>query len=192
MWYNAADHAYHAHNSSHIEQGHRAGRSADARALPNSFRTARRKRAGRHRASGSAIRPSRQTPRASRYSDLLWGAHLRGPQRFCVLACETGGCWNDESLRLCVLRALAPFRGDATQGWYTYRPWWRLLSVFAAICCHFARVSAHRRPNAWRTGTAVAGHDACLLVPRLAKPLQPQIAPCSPVAVACGCTGTAP
>ena len=56
------------------------------------------------------------------------------PQRLCVLACEIGKRWNDESLRLVAqlvrsraLRAPAPLRGAATQGWY--RRWWGLLSV---------------------------------------------------------------
>ena len=54
------------------------------------------------------------------------------PQQWLVRT--PGGRWNDESLRLVAqlvrsraLRAPAPLRGAATQGWY--RRWWGLLSV---------------------------------------------------------------
>ena len=44
---------------------------------------------------GAALAVAERRKRAA-YPELL----RRGPQRLCVLACETGGRWNDESLRL--------------------------------------------------------------------------------------------
>ena len=75
---------------------------------------------------GAALAIAERRKRAA-YPELL----RRGPQRLCVLACEIG---NDESPRLVAqlvrsraMRAPAPLRGAATQGWY--RRWWGLLSV---------------------------------------------------------------
>ena len=57
-----------------------------------------------------------------------------GPQRLCVLACEVGGRWSAESLRLVTQlvrlraqRAPAALRPAARQAWL--RRWWGFLSV---------------------------------------------------------------
>ena len=57
-----------------------------------------------------------------------------GPQRLCVLACEVGGRWSAQSLRLVTQlvrlraqRAPAALRPAARQGWL--RRWWGFLSV---------------------------------------------------------------
>ena len=105
--------------------------------------------------------------------------------------CEIGGRWNDESLRLVAqlvrsraLRAPAPLRGAATQGWY--RRWWGLLSVAVQnakhTCCHFARVAARPCPYAWRAGTASAGRPA-RRVPARAQLPAGSLSRCSPSAV---------
>ena len=109
----------------------------------------------------------------------------RGLQRLCVLASEIGGRWNDESLRLVAqlvrsraLRAPAPHRGAATQGWC--RRWWGLLMWLCKThtCCHFARVAARLCRNAWRAGTASAGRPARRVPARAQLPSR-----CSPSAV---------
>ena len=98
----------------------------------------------------------------------------RGPQRLCVLACEIGGRWNDESLRLVAqlvrsrtMRAPAPLRGAATQGWY--RRWWGLLSVavqntLAATLLGSPPVHAPM-PGAQAPPLQDVLHDACPPVP---------------------------
>ncbi|OLQ00142.1 hypothetical protein AK812_SmicGene17239 [Symbiodinium microadriaticum] len=112
---------------------------------------------------GAALAVAERRKRAA-YPELL----RRGPQRLCVLACETGGRWNDESLRLVAqlvrsraLRALAPLRGAATQGWY--RRWWGLLSVAVQNTLVRARVrdrrTLERRELPPRAGTG--GGGAC-------------------------------
>ena len=95
-------------------------------------------------------------------------------KRLCVLACETGGRWNDESLRLVAqfvrsraLRAPAPLRGAATQGWY--RRWWGLLSVavqntLAATLLGTPPVHAPM-PGAQAPHLQDVLHDACPPVP---------------------------
>ena len=78
---------------------------------------------------GAAIAVAERRKRAA-YPELL----RPGPQRLCVLACEAGGRWSAESLRLVTQlarlraqRAPAALRGVAKQGWL--RRWWGLLSV---------------------------------------------------------------
>ena len=81
---------------------------------------------------GAAIAVAERRKRAA-YPELL----RPGPQRLCVLACEAGGRWSAESLRLVTQlarlraqRAPAALRGVAKQGWL--RRWWGLLSTLAA------------------------------------------------------------
>ena len=88
--------------------------------------------------------------------------------------CEIGGRWNDESLRLVAqlvrsraLRAPAPLRGAATQGWY--RRWWGLLSVavqntLAATLLGSPPVHA-LMPGAQAPPLQDVLHDACPPVP---------------------------
>ena len=118
---------------------------------------------------GAALAVAERRKRAA-YPELL----RRGPQRLCVLACETGGRWNDESLRLVAqlvrsraLRAPAPLRGAATQGWY--RRWWGLLSVavqntLAATLLGTPPVHAPM-PGAQAPHLQDVLHDACPPVP---------------------------
>ena len=127
----------------------------------------------------------------------------RGPQRLCVLACEIGGRWNDESLRLVAqlvrsrtmrARAPAPLRGAATQGWY--RRWWGLLSV-AVQKTHLLPLCSGRRPSMplcparrrrlCRTSCTTRARP-CPAACRPAGSLSRCSPPCS--AVARGCTGT--
>ena len=103
------------------------------------------------------------------YPELL----RRGPQRL-LLACEIGRPWNDESLRLVAtlvrsraLRAPAPLRGAATQGWY--KRWWGLLSVavqntLAATLLGSPPVHAPM-PGAQAPPLQDVLHDACPPVP---------------------------
>ena len=78
---------------------------------------------------GAAITVAERRKRAA-YPELL----RPGPQRLCVLACEVGGRWSSESLRLVTQlvrlraqRAPAALRPAARQGWL--RRWWGFLSV---------------------------------------------------------------
>ena len=118
---------------------------------------------------GAALAIAERRKRAA-YPEFL----RRGPQRLCVLACEIGGRWNDESLRLGgqlvrsrALRAPAPLRGAATQGWY--RRWWGLLSVavqntLAATLLGSPPVHAPM-PDAQAPTLQDVLHDACPPVP---------------------------
>ena len=118
---------------------------------------------------GAALAIAERRKRAA-YPELL----RRGPQRLCVLACEIGGRWNDESLRLVAqlvrsraMRAPAPLRGAATQGWY--RRWWGLLSVavqntLAATLLGSPPVHAPM-PGAQAPPLQDVLHDACPPVP---------------------------
>ena len=78
---------------------------------------------------GAAVTVAERRKRAA-YPELL----RPGPQRLCVLACEVGGRWSSESLRLVTQlvrlraqRAPAALRPAARQGWL--RRWWGFLSV---------------------------------------------------------------
>ena len=78
---------------------------------------------------GAAITCAERRKRAV-YPELL----RPGPKRLCVLACEVGGRWSSESLRLVTQlvrlraqRAPAALRPAARQGWL--RCWWGFLSV---------------------------------------------------------------
>ena len=78
---------------------------------------------------GAAINVAKRRKRVA-YPELL----RPGPQRLCVLACEVGGRWSEESLRLVTQlvrlraqRAPAALRPAARQGWL--RRWWGFLSV---------------------------------------------------------------
>ena len=78
---------------------------------------------------GAAITVAERRKRAA-YPELL----RPGPQRLCALACEVGGRWSSESLRLVTQlvrlraqRAPAALRPAARQGWL--RRWWGFLSV---------------------------------------------------------------
>ena len=91
-----------------------------------------------------------------------------------MLACEIGGRWNDEWLRLVAqlvrsraMRAPALLRGAATQGWY--RRWWGLLSVavqntLAATLLGSPPVHAPM-PGAQAPPLQDVLHDACPPVP---------------------------
>ena len=118
---------------------------------------------------GAALAIAERRKRAA-YPELL----RRGPQRLRVLVCETGGRWNDESLRLVAqlvrsraLRAPAPLRGAATQGWH--RRWWSLLSV-AVQSTHAATLLGTPPVHAPMPGAQAPHlqdvlHDACPPVP---------------------------
>ena len=78
---------------------------------------------------GAAIAVAERRKRAA-YPELL----RPGPQRLCVLACEAGGRWSVESIRLVTQlvrlraqRAPAALRLVARQGWL--RRWWGFLSI---------------------------------------------------------------
>ena len=110
---------------------------------------------------GAAIAVTERRKRAA-YPELL----RPGPQRLCVLACEAGGRWSAESLRLVTQlaslraqRAPAALRGVAKQGWL--RRWWGLLSValqstLAAtlLWCHAWRPAPGSRGGAARCSSS--------------------------------------
>ena len=93
---------------------------------------------------GAAITVAERRKRAA-YPELL----RPGPQRLCVLACEVGGRWSSESLRLVTQlvrlraqRAPAALRPAATQGWL--RRWWGFLSVALQSTLLLPRCSERR------------------------------------------------
>ena len=85
---------------------------------------------------GAAITVAERRKRAA-YPELL----RPGPQRLCVLACEVGGRWSSESLRLVSQAGLAaPLVGFLERGFAKHR------------CCHAARSTVRR----WRTARCPA------------------------------------
>ena len=104
---------------------------------------------------GAAITVAERRKRIA-YPELL----RPGPQRLCVLACEVGGRWSAESLRLVTQlvrlraqRAPAGLRPAARQGWLRR---WGILERGSAkhTCCHAARSAVRRWRPAWRTAPA--------------------------------------
>ena len=128
------------------------------------------------RVTGAVLAVAERRKRAA-YPELL----RRGLQRLCVLAFEIGGRWNDESLRLVAqlvrsraLRAPAPHRGAATQGWCRAYSCGCAKHTLAATLLGSPPVHA-AMPGAQAPPLQDVLHDACPPVPSClaaAAPLQ--------------------
>ena len=124
-------------------------------------------REGRPQPSAAASRDGAAITVAERRKRAAYPELLRpGPQRLCVLACEVGGRWSSESLRLVTQivrlraqRAPAALCPAARQGWL--RRWGFLERGFAKhTCCHAARGAVRRWRTAWCPAPAAGGHTA--------------------------------